>query len=118
MDAGGNVWGTLGGRTMKSSDGGSTWVEVSKSSAGSTGLPRSGGRIMFASAADDEDYIYVVQITSGSALAGVYRTTDGGDTWSKIGQKSTYFDPFCSSQCQGKYDLAIGVDQVIRTASS
>ena len=110
MDAGGNVWGTLGGRTMKSSDGGSTWVEVSKSSAGSTGLPRSGGRIMFASAADDEDYVYVVQITSGSALAGVYRTTDGGDTWSKIGQKSTYFDPFCSSQCQGKYDLAIGVD--------
>ena len=110
MDAGGNVWGTLGGRTMKSSDGGSTWVEVSKSSAGSTGLPRSGGRIMFASAADDEDYIYVVQITSGSALAGVYRTTDGGDTWSKIGQKSTYFDPFCSSQCQGKYDLAVGVD--------
>jgi len=110
MDAGGNVWGTLGGRTMKSSDGGSTWVEVSKSSAGSTGLPRSGGRIMFASAADDEDYVYVVQITSGSALAGVYRTTDGGDTWSKIGQKSTYFDPFCSSQCQGKYDLAVGVD--------
>ena len=110
MDAGGNVWGTLGGRTMKSSDGGATWVEVSKSSAGSTGLPRSGGRIMFASAADDEDYIYVVQITSGSALAGVYRTTDGGDTWSKIGQKSTYFDPFCSSQCQGKYDLALGVD--------
>ena len=110
MDAGGNIWGTLGGRTMKSSDGGTTWDEVSKSSAGSTGLPRSGGRIMFASAANDEDYVYVVQITSGNALAGVYRTTDGGDTWSKIGQKSTYFDPFCSSQCQGEYDLAVGVD--------
>ena len=110
MDAGGNIWGTLGGRTMKSADGGSTWDEVSKSSAGSTGLPRSGGRIMFASAANDEDYVYVVQITSGNALAGVYRTTDGGDTWSKIGQKSTYFDPFCSSQCQGEYDLAVGVD--------
>ncbi|MDB2597427.1 hypothetical protein N9X97_03185, partial [Schleiferiaceae bacterium] len=110
MDAGGNIWATLGGRTMKSSDGGSTWDEVSKSSAGSTGLPRSVGRIMFASAANDEDYVYVVQITSGNALAGVYRTTDGGDTWSKIGQKSTYFDPFCSSQCQGEYDLAVGVD--------
>ncbi len=110
MDAGGNIWGTLGGRTMKSADGGSTWDEVSKSSAGSTALPRSSGRIMFASAANDEDYVYVVQITSGNALAGVYRTTDGGDTWSKIGQKSTYFDPFCSSQCQGEYDLAVGVD--------
>jgi photosystem II stability/assembly factor-like uncharacterized protein len=88
MDAGGNVWGTLGGRIMKSTDGGSTWTEISKSSAGSTGLPRSGGRIMFASASNDEDYVYVVQITSGNALAGVYRTTNGGDTWTKIGQKS------------------------------
>ena len=110
MDAGGNVWGTLGGRVMKSTDGGSTWTEISKSSAGSTGLPRSGGRIMFASASDDADYIYVVQITSGNALAGVYRTTNGGDTWTKIGQKSTYFDPFCRTQCQGEYDLAVGVD--------
>jgi len=110
MDAGGNVWGTLGGRIMKTTDGGSTWVEISKSSAGSTGLPRSGGRIMFASAAADADYVYVVQITSGNALAGVYRTTNGGTTWTKIGQKSTYFDPFCSSQCQGEYDLAVGVD--------
>jgi len=95
---------------MKTTDGGSTWVEISKSSAGSTGLPRSGGRIMFASAAADADYVYVVQITSGNALAGVYRTTNGGTTWTKIGQKSTYFDPFCSSQCQGEYDLAVGVD--------
>ena len=110
MDAGGNVWGTLGGRVMKSTDGGSTWTEISKSSAGSTGLPRSGGRIMFASASDDANYIYVVQITSGNALAGVYRTTNGGDTWTKIGQKSTYFDPFCRTQCQGEYDLAVGVD--------
>ena len=110
MDAGGNIWGTLGGRVMKSTDGGSTWTEISKSSAGSTGLPRSGGRIMFASAKNDADYVYVVQITSGNALAGVYRTTNGGDTWTKIGQKSTYFDPFCSSQCQGEYDLAVGVD--------
>jgi hypothetical protein len=110
IDAGGNVWGTLGGRTMKSTDGGSTWTEVSKSNAGATGLPRSGGRIMFASAKDDADYVYTVHITSGNALAGVYRTTDGGSTWTKIGQKSTYFDPFCSSQCQGEYDLSIGVD--------
>jgi hypothetical protein len=35
-----------------------TWTEVSKSNAGATGLPRSGGRIMFASARNDADYIY------------------------------------------------------------
>ena len=111
MDAGGNIWGTLGGRTMKSTNGGSTFIEISKSSAGSTGLPRSAGRIMFASAKNDPNTVYTVHITSGNALSGVYRTTDGGTNWSKIGQKSTYFDPFCSSsQCQGEYDLAIGVD--------
>ena len=110
MDAAGRLWSTLGGRTMMSSDGGTNWTEVSKSNATSTQLPRSGGRIMFASARDDQDYIYTVHITSGNALAGVYRSTDGGTTWSKIGQKSTYFDPFCSSQCQGEYDLAVAVD--------
>ena len=110
MDAGGNLWGTLGGRTMKSTDGGANWTEVSKSNAGATDLPRSGGRIMFASARNDVDYVYAVHITSGNALSGVYRTEDGGATWTKIGQKSTYFDPFCSSQCQGEYDLAVAVD--------
>ena len=110
IDAGGNIWATLGGRIIKSTDGFDSWVEISKASANSTSLPRSGGRVMFASARNDADYVYAVFITSSSALGGVYRTTDGGDTWSKIGQKSTYFDPFCSSQCQGKYDLAIGVD--------
>ena len=110
MDAGGNLWGTLGGRTMTSTDGGANWTEVSKSNAGATDLPRSGGRIMFASARNDANYIYTVHITSGNALSGVYRSTDGGTTWSKIGQKSTYFDPFCSSQCQGEYDLAVAVD--------
>ena len=57
MDAGGNVWGTLGGRTMKSTDGGATFSEISKSSAGTTGLPRSGGRIMFASAKNDPNTV-------------------------------------------------------------
>jgi hypothetical protein len=110
MDAGGSIWATLGGRIMRSTDGGANWDEVSKSSASATQLPRSAGRVMFASAKNDADYVYVVEISSSNALGGVYRTTDGGSTWSKIGQKSTYFDPFCSSQCQGDYDVAIGVD--------
>lgn len=110
IDAGGNIWASLGGRTLKSTDGGSTWNEISKSGAGVTDLPRSGGRIMYATSRTDENYVYVVHITSGSALAGVYRTTDGGTTWSKIGTKSTYFDPFCSSQCQGRYNTSLAVD--------
>ena len=110
MDADGGIWATLSGRTMKSEDGGSTWNEISLSNPGATGLPRNNGRIMFASSHTDGDVVYTVHVTSASALGGVYRTTDGGDTWTKIGQKSTYFDPFCSSQCQGRYDLALGVD--------
>ena len=110
MTATGDIYCTLGSRIFQSTDDGATFTEISKSSAGATDLPRSGTRSMIASAPQDGDYVYVVQITTGNALKGVYRSTDGGSTWTTIGTKSTYFDPFCSSQCQGEYDLAVGVD--------
>lgn len=106
----GDVYSTLAGRIFKSDDDGANWSEISKTNATSTDLPRSGGRVMFASAPTDGDYVYCVQINSSNALGGVYRSTDAGSTWTKIGSKSTYFDPFCSSQCQGDYDLAVAVD--------
>ena len=110
LAADGTVWTTLAGRIYKSTDGGSTFNEVSGTSGSATALPRSGSRVVLATSPTDADYVYVLQITTGSALGGVYRTTDGGSTWAKIGAKSTYFDPFCSSQCQGVYDASIAVD--------
>jgi photosystem II stability/assembly factor-like uncharacterized protein len=110
LAANGDVWTTLGGRIFKSTDGGASFNEISVSSAGSTGLPRSGSRVVIATSPQDGDYVYVLQITTGSALGGVYRTTNGGTTWTKIGSKSTYFDPFCVSQCQGVYDASMAVD--------
>ncbi len=83
------------GRTMKSTDG-TTFTEVSEAVQSTTALPRrAGGRIRYTVSPQDENYVYCVQ-TSGSALAGVYRSTDGGDTWAKIGTKSNNFDPLCN----------------------
>ncbi len=112
-----SVSGTLyvnqAGRTMKSTDG-STFTEVSSPVLSATSLPRrTGGRIRYTVSPQDENYVYVVQ-TSGSQLAGVYRTTDGGATWARIAQRSNNFDPLCNGvgsgrYCQGIWDLFLTV---------
>jgi hypothetical protein len=109
----GTLYVNQAGRTMKSVDG-TTFTEVSQAVQSPTALPRrSGGRIRYTVSPQDENYVYCVQ-TSGSQLAGVYRTTDGGATWSRIGQRSNNFDPLCNGvgagrYCQGIWDLFLTV---------
>jgi hypothetical protein len=126
---GGNIWdfaisptGKLfvnrNGNTMYSTDG-NNFTEISAPIITSTSLPRrASGRIRYAISPQDENYVYCVQ-TNGNALSAVYRSVDGGSTWSKIGQKSNNFDPLCYTNsgnpvsgnfvCQGKYDLLFSV---------
>ena len=102
------------GQTKVTTDDGNTFTELSKPVPGATDLPRkSGGRIRYAISPQDENYIYVIQ-TAGNQLSGVYRSTDNGSTWSKIGQRGNNFDPLCngsgsSQYCQGVWDLLFQV---------
>lgn len=109
IDVNGGVYVDNSTRLMYSADGtAGSFTELS-SAGGAGNLPRTNGRMRIAVSPQDPNYIYVVQL-NGSALKGVYRSVDGGGTWTQIGQKGQQFDPMCSAgRCQGTYDLLFGV---------
>ncbi len=92
--------GTSAGLVKKSTDGGTTWVTL----AG--GLPASGmGRIQLAMAPSNSQIIYAsIAASSGGSLLGLYRTTDGGTTWTLQASTPNYLGS------QGWYDNAVTVN--------
>jgi uncharacterized protein (TIGR03437 family) len=77
----------------KSADGGATWTRRS------TGLPtgRQFGRTKLALAASSSSLLYAsVTNTDGGYLLGLYRTTDGASTWSKVSNPPDYCLAGCS----------------------
>ena len=64
-------------------------------------------RISIAIADSDPNYMYAMSSGGNSQLEGVYRSTDGGATWSRIGANSTELNILAS---QGTYDNVIAVD--------
>jgi hypothetical protein len=109
ISSSGELWAANNGKTMFSNDEGLTWVEKSTPTPGTTGLPRRTSRTRMAVSPQNNDIVYVAQL-SGDALSAVYRSADKGATWTKIGQKSAQFDPMCTSgRCQGEYDFLFAV---------
>jgi len=105
----GGVWVNISGRTYYSANGNDgTWNEISKTGLATNILPRSQGRQRYTISPQDPNYVYCVQ-TAGEALSGVYRSTDNGENWTRIGQKTPNFDPLCESQCQGNWNLLLEV---------
>jgi len=73
----------------------------------SGGLPVTGfGRIVLAQSISTPDVLYAVFVdaASTSGLLGLYRTGDGGGTWTKLVNTPNFPFP------QGWYDISIGVD--------
>ncbi len=66
-------------------DGGETFTEIT------TGLPEEKGRMGLAIAASEPDYVYAYVESQTSAI---YRSTDGGLTWEKRGEKNIGSRPF------------------------
>lgn len=75
------IAGGLNSGIWRSIDGGDTWTELTN------GLPPSAptvGRIGLALAASSPQTIYALYVDDPGALIGVYKTTDGGDRWSRV----------------------------------
>ncbi len=90
---------------MRSTDGGATWSNIN------SGFTTSGGRVQIAVTPADSEYIYaVVADPNTDGLKGVYRSTNGGNSWSLranspniLGYQSNGSD----NGGQAWYDLAI-----------
>jgi photosystem II stability/assembly factor-like uncharacterized protein len=72
----GNKVDGTGGGLFKSTDGGSTWHQLSN------GLPKDLAQLYVAIAASDSKRLYAT-VASASGSLGVYRSDDAGENWSK-----------------------------------
>ncbi len=103
----GRVHKILGTRYYYSDDNGDSWTD---NTGGDDGLPILSGRAVVVAAPSDANYVYIIA-ESGNCLKGIYRSKDGGESWSLLtGGGSDFFQPLANGvQCQGRYDLALGV---------
>ena len=100
---GNNVYASVDGNGVyKSTDAGLTWA--ADNGSGSTSLPTAGtGRVALAIAPSSTTTLYAaVTNNSTNGIVGLYKTTDGGATWSVTNAPN-----YCEGQCW--YDNVIAV---------
>jgi len=81
----GGSYGALGSGLFKSTDGGSTWNELTK------GLPSGAdlGRIGLATSARDPKRMYA--LVQSQKAGGVYRSDDAGDSWQRVNSEERIY---------------------------
>jgi photosystem II stability/assembly factor-like uncharacterized protein len=75
------TYGGVGSGVYRSTDGGTTWQRLTN------GLPAASstiGRIGIGLAASNPQRLYVIIIQTNGLFQGLYRTDDGGDSWTKL----------------------------------
>ncbi len=83
----------------RSIDGGATWEQLTN------GLPSDDvRRVLIAIADSNPDRVFAAIINGSAGLRGLYRTDDGGDTWTHLVNTPDFPRP------QGWYDAFVGVD--------
>lgn len=106
---------TIGNKNIwRSNDGGVTWSNLTTSS--SLGTQANYGiatRVQIAVAPSNNNYIYLSANSASGCISGVYRSTDGGVSWSTLLGAGSTTDPMAQpgggSGCQGWYDHCIAV---------
>ncbi len=112
IDGLGQIWVKVGDRFYKSDGTPSGFVEISKSPVGIQpgDLPRTSGRSRMAVSPQDPNYVYVIT-TVNDNFDKAYRSTDGGASWTVIGEQNFYLNPHgAQGNGQGNFDNAVTVD--------
>ncbi|GAB4279203.1 MAG: hypothetical protein Kow0068_03080 [Marinilabiliales bacterium] len=97
----------IGTSVQVSHNSGSSFTVVS--GTGSNQIPLNNGRIEFAIAPSDYNYVYASAVKNDTLL-GIYQSKDKGLTWTKISPVGEGFRPFRNGDyAQGNYDNTIAV---------
>jgi photosystem II stability/assembly factor-like uncharacterized protein len=102
------------GRAYMSYDAGATFTSISADK----NLPTAGSnRTCVTISPSNPDVMYIMYVSQdpSNCFQYVYKTTDAGDTWTKILENFPGFDPMLSggnNNCQSVYDAAIHVSSV------
>lgn len=113
QDSDGGVWASIGMRTFYSPDGINNWTEISRpaNQAGPNDLPvENGERAIVAVSPQDPNYVYVITCDMQRNFQRAFRSTNKGQTWTVIGQRSTTFNPID----QGQFAMMLSVSPVNR----
>lgn len=91
--------GAHGTGIFRSTNGGATWTQLT------TGLPTDNvRRILIAISRSSPTTLYAAIVNSSSGLRGMYKSTNGGDSWTQLTATPNFPSP------QGWYDCFVGVD--------
>jgi hypothetical protein len=93
------VYAVSNNRFFKSTNTGSTFSVIT------SGLPFTSGRLLLDVTAANSNYIYILSSTSSSAFQGLYKSTNGGTSWTNVSGTSTNI----FESTQSWYDLALAV---------
>lgn len=92
------VYAVSDNRFYRSTDAGDTFTVIT------TGLPLSSGRLLLDVTPANANYVYILSATAGGAFQGIYKSINGGTSWTKPSGATDIFE-----SNQSWYDLAFAV---------
>ena len=92
------VYAVSNNRFYRSTNSGSSFSIVT------TGLPASSGRLLLDVTPANSEFIYILSATTANGFQGIYKSTDGGTTWTKTSGTTNILE-----STQAYYDLALAV---------
>ncbi len=102
------IYATQGGKFYRSADAGETWTNIT------SGIPSAARGVIAVTPAQPE-YVYFLLAKSDNGFRGLYRSTDGGLTFTEMSSSPNIMDWSCDGSGTGGqawYDLSLAADPV------